>query len=63
MSVIVNTKAEDNSEEDESLKKSKYIICPECHENCRILIANYKITLYECKKGHKKSDINLNEFE
>ena len=51
MSVIVNTKADDNNEEDESYKKSKYIICPECQENCRILIENYKITLYECKKG------------
>ena len=63
MSVIVNAKVDDNSEEDESFKKSKYIICPECINNCRILITNYKITFYECKNGHKKSDIELNDFE
>ena len=63
MSVIVSTKADANSEEDESFKRSKYIICPECNNNCRILIANYKITFYECKNGHKKSDIELNDFE
>ena len=63
MSVIVNTKADNNNEQDESFKRSKYIICPECNNNCRILIANYKITFYECKNVHKKSDIELNDFE
>ena len=28
ISVIVNTKADNNNEEDESFKRSKYIICP-----------------------------------
>ena len=37
MSVLVNEKADDEGEnEEESFKKSKYIICPECKENARI---------------------------
>ena len=46
-----------------SLKKSKNIICPECNENARISIDGYKISLYECKNGHRIKDIQLNEFE
>jgi len=56
MSVLVNEKADDEGEnEEESFKKSKYIICPECKENARILIDNYKINIYDCKNGHKKT--------
>ena len=32
--------------------KSKNIICPECKENIRIKIEDYKIKLYECKNNH-----------
>ena len=47
----------------EELKNSKLIICPKCQENCRINIKDYKIKLFECKNGHKTSDILLNEYE
>ena len=43
--------------------KSKYIICPECKEHIRMDIKDYKINLYNCKKGHKIQNILLDEFE
>ena len=43
--------------------KSKNIICPECKENIKIDIKDYKINLYDCKNGHRKENILLNEFE
>ena len=42
---------------------SKYIICPECKENIRFTIENYKINLYECKNGHIFNDIIFEEYE
>ena len=49
--------------ERENKIKSKEIICPECKENIRIRIKDYKIELYECKNGHNKNNILINEFE
>ena len=46
-----------------SIIKSKYIICPICGENIRMKLNNYKIFLSECKNGHRKNNILLNEFE
>ena len=43
--------------------KSKNIICPECKENIRMNINEYKIDLYKCKNGHNIKNILLNEFE
>ena len=40
--------------------KYNYIICPECKENARILINNYKFCIYGCKNGHNKNDILIN---
>ena len=56
----------DNLSEDEKvspLKKSKYIICPECGENSRISINNFQVSLYDCKNGHVTQNIKLKEFE
>ena len=44
-------------------RKSKYIICPLCQENIRISINNFKISLYECKNGHKYDNISFEDFE
>ena len=49
-------------EEHKVIIKSKEIICPECHEPCRIKIENYKIKLYGCVNGHTKEHINLTNF-
>ena len=42
---------------------SNEIICPVCEENILIKIEDYKIILYDCKNGHKKENISLNDFE
>ena len=47
----------------EVIKKSKNIICPECHESIRMDINEYKINLSKCKNGHNIENILLNEFE
>jgi len=52
-----------NSNINKSLIKSKTVICPECKENIRIDIQEYKIKLYDCKNGHKRENILLNQFE
>ena len=43
--------------------KSKEIICPNCKENTRMNIIDYRINLFECKNGHKIDNILLKEFE
>ena len=43
-------------------KQSNDIICPICNELCKFDIKNYKITLYNCKNGHKIENIKLDEF-
>ena len=45
------------------IKRSKSIICPECKESIKMDIIDYKIKLYDCKNGHKKENILLDEFE
>ena len=59
MKVIVFVMKED---ENKAIIKSKEIICPECHEPCRIKLENYKIKLYDCINGHVKENINLIDF-
>ena len=49
-------------EENKVIIKSKEIICPECHEPCRIKFENYKIKLYGCVNSHAKENINLINF-
>ena len=63
MSILVNlnnNKIQDK--EDVALKKSKYLICPECKENARILVNNYQLEIYGCKNNHKIK-IQINDFE
>ena len=62
MNIIVNKKLE-GKDNISSLYKSKYIICPECKENIYFTIKNFKVTLEDCKNGHKIKDILFNEFE
>ena len=61
MNIVVNDK--DVSPCDSFLKKSEYIICPECKELILISIKNHKICLSECKNGHKFEDIPFKDFE
>ena len=63
MSILVNNKLEEKLDEEESLVKSKYIICPKCKDTARIIINDYKIEIYDCKEGHKVNNIFINDFE
>ena len=49
--------------EKKNMIKSKNIICPECKENIKMDIIDYKVNLFECKNGHKIENILLDEFE
>ena len=50
------------SGEPDVIIKSKNIICPECKEDIRLKINDYKVYLYDCKNGHEINDILLHEF-
>ena len=63
MIILVNKINEINQKNNESIIKSKEIICPECRENTKINIKNYKISLYDCKNGHQIDNLSLDEFE
>ena len=41
----------------------KSIICPECGENTKIKIEDFKINLFGCKNGHNIKNILLENFE
>ena len=42
---------------------SKYIKCPECGENVKMKIKDYKISLYDCKNRHEINNILFNKYE
>ena len=63
MNIQINNiqKVDDNA--NESIIKSKQIICPECHEKCLINIIDYKIRLYDWIHVHEFDSIVLEDFE
>ena len=63
--ILVNDINHENEleEEEDCFKPSKNIICPNCKENIRISIHDYKIKLYECKNNHLTDNISFNQFE
>ena len=52
-----------NESKNESIIKSKYIICPTCGETAKISIKNYKVSLYECKSKHRTDNLSFDEYE
>ena len=48
--------------EEESIIKSKIIICPKCYECTKIKIKDYKINLYGCKNNHNINNILLDKY-
>ena len=50
-----------NQIENERIIKSKQLICPECKENIKIKIDNYRIYIYGCK--HERKSLKIKEFE
>ena len=61
---ILVLESEDSYKEDNSkfLTKSNEVICPKCKEICRMDIKNYKITLFNCKNGHRINNISLDKY-
>ena len=51
----------DNSEKE--LIESKIIICPNCFEDIRINIKDFKIKLFDCKNGDEIDNILFSEFK
>ena len=62
MIILVNDIVSEPIENNDNLKKSKEVICPNCKGNIRIKFENYKIKLYGCENNHNYEDIQLNEF-
>ena len=44
------------------MRDSRDVICPECGENCIINIDNYKINLNNCSNGHNYPNLDFNDF-
>ena len=63
MSILVFDRIDNDESKSNKLKKSNNLICPECKENIRIYINNFKITLQNCKNNHKIENLLINEFE
>ena len=61
--IIIYVMVIEKENQNESIIKSKDIICSECKEPCRIKIENYKIKLYECPNGHTKDSIKFIDFD
>ena len=59
MEIIVKSKEELKNQ---IIVKSKQIICPMCHEPCKIRFENNRISLYDCIYNHNLQDINLKDF-
>ena len=55
MSILVYDIA--NNDENKSKIKSKNIICPECNEDIKMNIKDYKINLIGCKNNHRINKI------
>ena len=60
MNILVNNKEDIN--DNTMIIKPKDISCPKCGEISRINITEYKILL-QCKNGHNKGNILLNEYK
>ena len=62
MNVIV-FEMQSQSEVQEKIIKSKYIICPKCHENAFLKIKDFKISIVNCKNGHRTENLDFKDFE
>ena len=62
MKVLVNI-LESNEAPQAVNTKSKEIICPECHESCKIKIENGKFKFYDCINNHIIDNISILDFQ
>ena len=66
--IVVNKLIEErdknnNTNNIDTIVKSKLVICPECKENIIIKIKDYIISLYGCNKGHNINNLSLDKYE
>ena len=55
---------DDEEDQADVIVKSKEVICPKCKEYASISMNDdYKISISNCKKGHKSENILISEFE
>ena len=60
--ILVTDILDKNNKNEEILKQSKDIICPDCKNICLINFKNYKIKLNNCKNNHSIENILFDEF-
>ena len=63
MSIIINESEKIDDREKDTILKPKYIICPQCNENCYISFKDYRIRFYNCINEHSIEGIGLEEYE
>ena len=63
MSILVFEENIDPIPRENDIIISNTIICPQCNENIKMDVKDYKINLHGCKNYHNIKDILLNEFE
>ena len=61
MSIVAIDKS--NESGNNNKKISPYIICPICKEPARIEIKDYRIKIYNCRKGHTIENILIKDFQ
>ena len=61
--IIVVYDYEHTRTQEDKIVKSEEIICPKCKESTCISIHNYKISLFQCRKGHKVENISFAQFD
>jgi len=44
------------------MRKSNSIICPQCKESIVLSVRDFKVSLFQCKNGHKMDNIPLSKF-
>ena len=60
---LKNVLKKNNLADENEIKQTKYIICPNCKNNCEINIKDYKITLNKCSNCNATENIFLDEFK
>ena len=63
MEIIVFPINETNENKNVITRKADQVICPKCGEISKMILKNYKISTFDCKKKHKIDNIFLDEFE
>ena len=62
--IVVDYNNDDDDDQIDIVIKSKEVICPKCKEYASISMNDdYKISISNCKNGHKTENILISEFE